>query len=62
MSVDAAISLLLALMNNAAPISAAIKKARDAGSDQISPDDWAAIVDAADASEARLAKAIQDAG
>ena len=62
MSVDAAISLLLALINNASQISAMIAKAKAAGSDTISPEDWATIVESANASEANLARAIQDAG
>lgn len=54
MSVDAAISLLLALLNNAARISALITAARDSGRTDLDPAEWAAILAADDAARAAL--------
>lgn len=61
MGLDAAVALLLALINNAAAISAAIKAARDEGRETLLPEEWAAILDrddlAAANQEAALARA-----
>lgn len=60
MGIDAAISVVLALINNAAQISALIQKAQAAGTD-ISPEDWATITAADDAARAALVAAIAKA-
>jgi len=60
-TVDAAISLLLALINNAAQVSALIDKAKSEGRTDLSQEDWVTILEASSASEQRLADAIRDA-
>jgi len=58
MKIDAAISLLLALIAQSAQISAVISKAKDEGRDTLSADEWTSILDASDASTQRLRDAI----
>ena len=60
-TVDAAISLLLALINNSAQISALIEKATSEGRKELSPEDWATVIALSDQSQARLEAAIQAA-
>lgn len=60
MGVDAAISVVLALINNAAQISALIQKAQAAGT-EISAEDWATITSADDAARKALVDAIAKA-
>lgn len=55
MSVDAAITLLLALLENAARISALIASAKAAGRSEFDATDWASILAADDAARAALA-------
>jgi hypothetical protein len=54
MSVDAAINLLLALLDNAARISALITAARATGRTELDPADWTVILAADDAARAAL--------
>lgn len=61
MDVNLAISLLLALVNNAAQISALIQKAQAEGRD-ISPEEWKTVTDADDLARAQLVSAIKAAG
>jgi hypothetical protein len=58
LTVDAAVSLLLALINNAAQISALIEQAKASGSNTIDPTAWARITAADDAARKALADAI----
>jgi hypothetical protein len=58
LTVDAAVSLLLALINNAAQISALIEQAKSSGSNTIDPTAWAKIIAADDAARQALADAI----
>ena len=44
MGLDAAVALLIALLNNSGAISAAIQKARSEGRDNLLPEEWAAIL------------------
>lgn len=60
MGIDAAISVVLALINNAAQISALIQKAQAAGT-AISAEDWATITAADDAARKALVDAIAKA-
>lgn len=62
MSVDAAIALLLALINNASQVSALIAKAKEEGRTELSAAEWEEIVQHSDASQARLETAIRNAG
>lgn len=57
MGVDAAITLVLALIDRAAAISALVQKAQSENR-EISPDEWKSITDADDAARAGLVKAI----
>lgn len=61
MGLDAAIALLLALINQSGAISAAITKARAEGRDALTADEWQAIMDRDEtaklAQQAALAKA-----
>ena len=60
-TLDAAISLLLALVNNAAQISALIDKAKGEGRTELSTEEWAVVTAASDASQKRLEEAIANA-
>lgn len=60
-TLDAAISLLLALVNNAAQISALIDKAKAEGRTELSTEEWAVVTAASDASQKRLEEAIANA-
>lgn len=61
MGVDAALALLIALLNNAAAISALIAKAKAEGRDTLSAEDWAQITTADDTGRADLILAITKA-
>lgn len=58
MTVEAAISLLLALLNNAGAISQLIQQAQAAGSSTLSSDAWATILANDNTARAQLASAI----
>lgn len=58
LTVDAAVSLLLALINNAAQISALIEQAKQSGNSDIDPIAWAKIVAADDAARKALSDVI----
>lgn len=60
MGIDAAISVLLALINNAGQISLLIQKAQSEGRD-LSAEEWKAITDSADGARASLVDAISKA-
>lgn len=61
MGVDAALSLLIALLNNAATISALIAKAKSEGRDTLSDDEWVSIISADDKARLDLVNAIAQA-
>lgn len=58
MGVDAAITVLLALLNNAGQISLLIQKAQGEGRTTLSAEEWKAITDSADGARASLVAAI----
>jgi len=58
MGIDAAITLLLALIDQTAAISAAITKARAEGRTSLSKDEWRAITDRDDAAKVAQAAAL----
>ena len=57
MGVDLAISLAIAMLNNAGAISAAIAKAQSEGRD-LNADDWKAILDRDDMAAAQAAASL----
>ena len=59
MNVAVAIDLALALLTRGAQISALISKARAAGTETISDEDWKTITDADDQARARLENALR---
>lgn len=61
MGVSAAITLILALLDRAAAISALIQKAQAEGRDTLSAEEWKVITDSDDASRAALVLAIAKA-
>lgn len=61
MGIDAALTLLIALLNNAAGISALIAKAKSEGRDTLSAEEWGTIIGSDDAARASLVLAIAKA-
>lgn len=61
MGIDAALGLLIALLNNAAAISALIAQAKAEGRDTLSEGEWSQIASADDKSRADLVAAIAKA-
>ena len=61
-TVDAAISLLLALVNNAAQISALVGKAQAEGRTELTAEEWDDVLGRSDASQRRLQAAIDSLG
>ena len=58
MGVTEAVTLLLALLDRAAAISALIAKAQAEGRPNLTPDEWKQITDSDDAARAELVAAI----
>lgn len=58
---DAALSLLIALLNQAGAISALIAQLRAEGRDTLTADEWAAILDRDDAARAAQLAALERA-
>lgn len=61
MGIDAALSLLIALLNNAATISALIAKAKAEGRENLSDDEWVSIISADDKARLDLVNTIAQA-
>lgn len=61
MGIDAAVALLLALINNAAKISEAIKSAREEGRENLLAEDWDDILDRDDIAAANQQAALAHA-
>lgn len=58
MNVDLAVSLLLALMNNAGKISALITKAQAEGRTDLSEDEWDSIINSDEAAKLKQMEAL----
>lgn len=61
MGVNAAITLLIALLNNAAQISALLQKAQSEGRDSLTTDEWDSITRSDDIAREQLVAAIAKA-
>jgi hypothetical protein len=59
---ELSVTLLLAIINNAGPISAAIQKAQAEGRDKLTADEWNEILKNDDGARAELVAAIAKAG
>lgn len=61
MGIDAALTLLIALLNNAASISTLIAQAKSEGRDSLTDEEWATITGGDDMARAALVAAIAKA-
>lgn len=61
MGIDAAMALLLALLNNSAQISAMIQKARGEGRDELTAEEWGLILSHDETARAAQVAALEKA-